>query len=187
MERSEKAFENALRNTDRRMRYGIVREMGRDHTRLSQKLISLLIADLDDPAKEMRIAVIRALQYTALPSVASALGRILECDQNHIVRSCAAYGLGLVGLPVASHVYASGLRDPSEVVRLAMCRSLCRTKDPCSAPLLLESLNDPSDDVRRWACEALIGLGVEDSRIADTLLSLGLAPDTRETRDRGGC
>lgn len=161
-----------LRSPDAAVCFAAMRKIARDRSDPGEPATTLLVERLESPLKNLRLEAVAALRYTRSPKVVAALSRVVEEDDDSIVKGCAAYALGVVGLPLQFDVIVSGLTDASALVRLAMCRTLCSIPDQAARELLLDRLTDSSSDVRMLACRALIGMRISDPRILKTLQSL---------------
>ncbi|MEU6820088.1 fumarate reductase/succinate dehydrogenase flavoprotein subunit [Streptomyces atriruber] len=114
-----------------------------------------LAAAVDDPAREVRVAVARALAAVRDPSP-SWLAPFLD-DPDPLVRAAALTSLAVTGCPVpyADRAVAA-LGDPAWQVRAGAAAAL-RTAPPDPAvPALAKASTDPEADVRKAAVLSLL-------------------------------
>ncbi|MFG2332612.1 fumarate reductase/succinate dehydrogenase flavoprotein subunit [Streptomyces sp. NPDC048604] len=122
-------------------------------------LAELARAARTDPAREVRVTIVKALAGLApgpdpdvLPSV---LAELLD-DPDALVRGAAYEALGTTGCPTPLARHAeSALSEPSWQVRAGAATALSAADPGVAVPALAQALADPNADVRKAAVLAL--------------------------------
>lgn len=132
------------------------RGAGADREALGEPLRLLLIAELDSPDPQLRIAVSRALEWLAGVDVAAAVLARLQVERDPAVRATLAlfphfHLIAAQSLPVLSELLA---RDPDPLVRTRVGH-LLQGFGAAATPPLSAALDDPDGTVRRAATISL--------------------------------
>ncbi|MCQ4195096.1 fumarate reductase/succinate dehydrogenase flavoprotein subunit [Streptomyces parvulus] len=110
----------------------------------------------DDPSREVRVTVAKALGTLRAPTgTGSALDR-LTADPDALVRGAAFAALARTGCPAPLAARAvAALADPAWQVRAGAAGALSAADPGSAVPVLAEALADPNADVRKAAVLAL--------------------------------
>ncbi|MFF1452663.1 fumarate reductase/succinate dehydrogenase flavoprotein subunit [Streptomyces sp. NPDC058274] len=144
-------FADALRDPDIAVRIAAVRGLvSVDHA------VPLLSA-VDDPSREVRVTVAKALAGVSPGShVEGALGRLTE-DPDPLVRGAAYEALATTGCPAPLAARAVAAQaDPAWQVRSGAATALSAGDADTAVPALAKVLADPNADVRKAAVLALV-------------------------------
>ncbi|MET8686818.1 fumarate reductase/succinate dehydrogenase flavoprotein subunit [Streptomyces sp. NPDC004732] len=139
----------ALADTDIDVRIHAVRAL------VSVDAADDLAAAVDDPAREVRVAVARALAAVRDPSP-SRLAPLLD-DSDPLVRAAALTALAVTGCPppYAGRAVAA-LGDPAWQVRAGAAAALRAAPPGPAVPALAKASADPEADVRKAAVLSLL-------------------------------
>ena len=125
-----------------------------------------LVRALEDESPHVRAAAALGLLYRQPASATPALIKHLLNDPKGNVRAICATALASAD-DEAMQALMQALADPDWDVRVSACCALGRVRYRPAIEPLMKMLDDPSWQVRHAACEALVEMGVGDSRVVD--------------------
>ncbi len=113
---------------------------------------------LEDPAADVQLAALEALQVLGARAAAPQVMALLE-HRDSDIRAAAALTLGVLYERDAVERLLVLLADANAMVRLAAVQALAALRDPVATPALAAILSDDSREVVMAALEALGALG----------------------------
>jgi HEAT repeat protein len=141
-----------------------------DPAALRSMALSTLWRGLADPEPAVRLAAIDAAEAEDLDELYGDVARLLEGDEDPVVRARAAAAL-FAGDPRAPELLAAAAEGDSAAARKVAIAALARRVGERTLPGLREALGDEDAGVRQAACAALGRLGDRSDAAALTLLA----------------
>jgi HEAT repeat protein len=136
------------------------------HSKSDEKVARGLVAALEDPDREVRRAVVMALDWSQFPFVVDALLFHLEHDPDQTVRAFCAQALGDAHDARAVEPLIAHLEEPG--VGLEALRALGKIGDPRSVPSIVGLLGEDS----MWAEASGILAHFGDTALASIIAEL---------------
>jgi HEAT repeat protein len=128
---------------------------------------------VDDPSREVRVAVAHGLGSAGEPSAAPLLARLAD-DADDLVRAAALESFAGIGCPAPlDATAATALGDAAWEVRVGAARALAAATAAAAVGPLVKALDDANLDVRKAAVIALGRWAGTDADAAEALRRAG--------------
>lgn len=153
------AHREALGDADERVRAAAARGLGEIG---GPEFVPDLVAQLEDPVREVRGSALLALQARRAREAAPAVARCLA-DPDETVRAGAAHALAFLGTREIAPALVAALGDPCREVRQFAASALGPLKIRGTGPAVVRLVRDADSGVRRHAVGALFDILAKDA------------------------